>query len=275
MGGGPAEFLGRHLLMGHGLDHVGSGDEHVGRAVHHADEIRDGRRIDGAARARAHDGRELRDHAAGARVAVEDVGVTGQRLDALLDPGSARIVEPDDRRAGLHGQVHDAADLLGVGLRQAAAEDGEVLAEHVDQPALDGAVSGHHTVPVGPVVHHAEVVVAVPDQGADFLEGAFVEQEVEAFAGGELALGVLRLDASWTAAQLGLGAPGVEVGQAIGGSRDGGPVGGGCVGSHGEGELGWGILRPGCRSSSADRPGSASGPRRSYAAPARGPKGPG
>ena len=33
--------------------------------------------------------------------------------DAFLDARAARIVEPDDGAAVLHGQVHDLADLLG------------------------------------------------------------------------------------------------------------------------------------------------------------------
>ena len=79
-------------------------------------------------------------------VAQEDVRVAAERDDALLDSRAAGIVQPDDRRADLHRQVHDLADLLGVGLGQRAAEDGEVLAEDEDQPAVDGAVSGHHAV---------------------------------------------------------------------------------------------------------------------------------
>jgi hypothetical protein len=38
---------------------------------------------------------------------------------------------------------------------------------------------------------HAEIVAAVADQLIGFDEGAFVEEEIDAFAGGELALGVL------------------------------------------------------------------------------------
>ena len=36
-------------------------------------------------------------------------------------------------------EIHDLADLLGVGFRERAAEDGEVLGEDVDQPAVDPA----------------------------------------------------------------------------------------------------------------------------------------
>ena len=49
--------------------------------------------------------------------------------DALLDARAARVVEADDRRAVLHREVHDRADLLRVRLAHRAAEDGEVLGE--------------------------------------------------------------------------------------------------------------------------------------------------
>ena len=80
---------------------------------------------------------DLRHHARGQRVAQEDVGVAAERGDALLDARAAGVVEADDRRAVLHRQVHHLADLLGVGLGQRAAEDGEVLGEDVDQAAVD------------------------------------------------------------------------------------------------------------------------------------------
>ena len=38
---------------------------------------------------------------------------------------------------------------------------------------------------------HAEIAAAVADQLVDFLEGAFVEQQIDALAGGQFAFGVL------------------------------------------------------------------------------------
>ncbi len=52
------------------------------------------------------------------RVAQKDIGVAGERDDALLDARAARIVQPDDRRADAHGGVHDGDDLGGIGLGQ-------------------------------------------------------------------------------------------------------------------------------------------------------------
>ena len=51
--GGAAEFFGGDDLVGHGLHHVGSGDEHVAGVLHHEDEVGHRGRIDVAAGARA------------------------------------------------------------------------------------------------------------------------------------------------------------------------------------------------------------------------------
>ena len=128
------------------LHDVGARDEHVARALDHHREVRHRRRVDRAAGARPEDDRDLGHDARREDVAQEDLRVTAERRDALLDARPARVVEADDRRADLHRQVHDLADLLGVRLGQRAAEDREVLAEDEDEPAVDGAVAGDDAV---------------------------------------------------------------------------------------------------------------------------------
>jgi hypothetical protein len=122
-----AQFLLRDDFVGHRLDHVRAGHEHVRAVLHHEDEVGHRRRIDRAARAGPHDQADLRDHARGVDVALEDLGIAGQRVDAFLDARAAGIVEADHRRADLHRHVHDLADLLRVAFRHRAAEHGEVL----------------------------------------------------------------------------------------------------------------------------------------------------
>ena len=58
----PAELLVRHLFARYGLDDVRAGDVHLPGALRHEDEVCDGRRVDGAARTRAHDDGDLRHH---------------------------------------------------------------------------------------------------------------------------------------------------------------------------------------------------------------------
>ena len=123
-----------------------------------------------------------------------------------MDARAAGIVEPHHRGAHPHGVVHDLADLLRVRLAQRAAEDGEVLAEDEDQAPVDGAPPGDDAIARHALLGHAEVRAAVLDEHVVFLERAVVEQQLQTFAGGKLALGVLSLDPRLAAAQPGAGA---------------------------------------------------------------------
>src|SRR6266852_5462482 len=133
VGHGAAELLLGDFFVGDGFDDVGTGDEHVGSVAGHKNKIGDGGGIDGAAGARTHDRADLRDDAAGQRVAQKNIGVTGKRRDAFLDARAARIVQADDGSAGAHGLIHYFANFQGVGFGERAAEDGEVLGEDVDE----------------------------------------------------------------------------------------------------------------------------------------------
>ncbi len=186
-----AEVLFRDLLVGDGPDDVGTGHEHVARALHHHREVGDGRRVHRPAGARPHDRGDLRDDARRERVAEEDVRVAGERHDAFLDPRAARVVQPDDRAALAHGQVHDLHDLRGVGLGEGPAEHREVLREGVDHAPLDAPEARDDAVAGDHLVLHPEVAAAVRDQLVELLEGAGVEQQFHPLAGRQLALLVL------------------------------------------------------------------------------------
>ena len=88
---GAAELLRRDYFVGHGLHHVGTGDEHVAGFAHHENEIRHGRRIDVAARAWSHDDGNLRNDAGGDHVALEHLAVAAERGDAFLDARAAGV----------------------------------------------------------------------------------------------------------------------------------------------------------------------------------------
>ncbi len=188
--------------MRDGLDDVGAGDEHVARLLHHQDEVGDGGRIDGAAGARSHDRGDLRDHARGQRVAKKDVGVAAEGDDAFLNARAAGVVQADDRRAVLHRQIHDLHDLRGVRFRERSAEDGEVLREGIDQPPLHSAVAGDDAVAGDALLVHPEIAGAMDDELIELLERSRIEQQRDALARGELALGVLTIDARLPATEL-------------------------------------------------------------------------
>ncbi len=205
VGHGSAELVFGDLFVGDGLDDVGAGDEHVGRVLDHEDEVGDGGGVDGSSGAGAHDGGDLRDDAAGERVAEEDVGVSGEGHDAFLDAGTAGVVEADDGSADAHGGVHELDDFGGVGFGERAAEDGEVLREDEDETAFDASVAGDEAVAEELLLLHAEVGAAVRDHLVGLFEGAFVEKELDALTGRHLALLTLRCYAGFASAGLGEG----------------------------------------------------------------------
>src|SRR5690606_3426584 len=156
------------FLTGDRLDDVGAGDEHLAGLVDHHHEVGECGGVDVSACGRAHDQRDLRDHARGLDVAVEDLAVEAERNDTLLDACARALVDADQWTAGLEGQIHHLDDLLAEDLAEAAAEYSDVLAEDAHFAAVDGAVTGHHTVAEWTILLQAEVHAAVPGQGVEF-----------------------------------------------------------------------------------------------------------
>ena len=76
-------------------------------------------------------------------------------------------------------------------LGERAAEDGEVLGEDVDEPAVDAAGAGDDAVTGIYLLLEAEGGGAVSDEAVELDEAAGVEEQIQPLAGGELALLVL------------------------------------------------------------------------------------
>src|SRR5439155_27085764 len=174
--------------------YIGARDEHVRAPLDHQDEIRQHGGVDGAARARAHDQAELRDHARALHVPPEDLRVARQGDYALLDASATRVVDPDHLAAELRGQVHDLADLVGKDLGEAAAEDGEVLREDEDPAAKDRPVARDHRVAVRATLSHPELGLPVPDVAVELDERAGIEQLLGPLPRQQLPLAALSLD---------------------------------------------------------------------------------
>ena len=188
---GAAQLLEVHLLAGGHPHHLGTGDEHVSNLAHHEDEIGDCRGVDSTAGTGAGNHRELGHHPAAANVAIEDVGVPGQRDDPLLDPGPGAVVDPDDRGTGALGQLHHLADLLGKGLPQGAAHEGGVVGEDEDLPPPDQAVAGDHPISERPPLGHVELGGAMDHEGVQLHKAPLIEEPADPLPGGQLALAPL------------------------------------------------------------------------------------
>lgn len=76
-------------------------------------------------------------------------------------------------------------------LAERSAEDAEIMGVDEDPSSVDPSPSGHHPVGVRPLVCHAETGGPVPAERFDLGESACIEQDVDAFASGELASGML------------------------------------------------------------------------------------
>ena len=83
--------------------------------------------------------------------------------------------------------------LLSEHLAEGAAEHGEVLAGHEHLAAVDVAPAGDDAVGVGALIE-ADIVRPVAGEHVELVEGALVEQVLDALAGQHLALVVLPLD---------------------------------------------------------------------------------
>ena len=140
-----------------------------------------------------------------------------------MNPGAARVVDPDQGAAELRRQIHDLADFLRKDLAQRTAEDGEILGKDEDLATEDRAVAGDDRVAVGSPLEHAEARFAMPDVAVELEERAGIEQFFHSLAGEQLPLLALSRNRALAArmprllAQLGelaqLGAGGIGFGR--------------------------------------------------------------
>ena len=143
-----AQGLAGDGLAGDGVDHLRAGDEHLADLLGHEDEVSDAGGVDRAAGAGAQDHRDLGDAAGGPGIAIEDVAVAGQRVDALLDARAAGIVYGDKGAFFAHGPVQAHGDVFAVLQAQRAALEGEVLGRDNHPLAGDLALADVDAVPV-------------------------------------------------------------------------------------------------------------------------------
>ena len=115
-------------------------------------------------------------------------------MSVYLNPGSAGVVESDNRSPDEDRLVHHLANLLGVGHGQGAAEHREVLAEDVGPPAVDEPVAGDHRVPGDLLLLHPEVGAGVLHEHVVLHEGPRVQQHGDPLPGSQLPFLVLRVN---------------------------------------------------------------------------------
>ena len=130
------------------------------------------------------DDRDLRDHAGEQHVVVEDPAVAGQRVDALLDPGAAGVVDEDERacRSSAHACIIAATLSECTSPAEPPATVKSWLATWTGRPST---VPAPVTTPSAgrSVLGHPEVGRLVLGEHAGLLEAARVEQARRAARG--------------------------------------------------------------------------------------------
>ena len=158
---GSAEFFRGDNLVSHRLDHIGSGDVHIGGALHHEHKIRQGRTIDRSSGTGPHDGRDLGHDPRSLGVTPKNLRIAAHAGDALLNARAARVFEPDHWHSRLDSQIHHLADFLRVGFGETAPKHGEVLGKQIHWPTIDQGVTSHYAVPQDLLFPHSKVRATV------------------------------------------------------------------------------------------------------------------
>ena len=200
MGCGPAQFFGTDLFVGHGFDHIGTGNEHIGSLFHHKNPIGDGRGIDSPSGTRPHDHRQLGNQTGGLDIAVKDIGIARQGGHAFLNAGPARIVQTHHRNPNAQGKVHELDDFFGMGFGQGASEDREVLGKNGDALTIHGAQTRNHPIPQIDLLLQTKISATMGYQPAHFFERTRVQQNLQALPRAQFAFAVLGLHAGGSSA---------------------------------------------------------------------------
>lgn len=132
---------------------------------------------------------------------VEDVTEASKGGYALLDAGTARVIDGDDGRSHFESEFLNFHDFVSRRASERATVNGEVERVNEDESSVNFAVARYDAVAKEDILVHAEVVASVRDKLVDFDEGAFVKKHVNAFTSGLFTFLVLLVDARLTASQ--------------------------------------------------------------------------
>ena len=177
---GPAYLLAGDFFSGDGLDDGRTGDVHDTRPFDHEDVVGERGAVHGASGGGTRYDGDLRHHSARHGVPEKDLAVAVERVDGLLDPRSAAVVDTHHGTARAHGHVHDLADLRRVHLAQRTTEHGEVLAVDAHFPTVHQSPSDDDSVSVVHRLLQSEVHAPVTHELVHLDEGPRVQQPPDA-----------------------------------------------------------------------------------------------
>ena len=176
---GSAEILGRNRFVGNLLYNLGSCNEHVADVVDHEYEVGNAGRVNSAAGTGTCDDRNLGNAARSCGVCKKDVAVRSKRSNALLNTGSAGIVDADQRTTVFASHINYGSDLLSVVMTEGSAGHSEILRIYAYASAIDRAVACDDTVVRKGAALKSELCVDIGDTGTYFAERAFVKKSID------------------------------------------------------------------------------------------------
>jgi len=193
-----------NFFVGDGFHHIGSGDEHERLLFEHENKISDGRGIHRAPCTGSKDEGDLGNDARSACILQEDFAVGRQRINAFLNTRAAGIIHTNQGGAVFNCQFHQFGYFQTMGFAQRTAENGEILGVEVYQTPVDLAPASYDAVGERMILGHIESSAAVGNENIHFVEGAGVQQGVDALARTQLSFFVLIFQTADTACQQGL-----------------------------------------------------------------------
>ena len=180
-----AQLFHRDLLAEHGFNYFRTRDEHLRDIFNYEYEVGQRRRVNGATCTRSENDRYLRNHTARKRIPEKYFAVTGQCVHALLNTGSTRVVDTDQRNTHIQCIVHDFGDLAGVHETERTAGDRKVLCEDRNRLSANHSGTDNHSVARERFVLHTEIPTVMFYENIVFMERVFIQQSDDPLASRE------------------------------------------------------------------------------------------
>ena len=162
--------------MGNGFYHIGSGYKHVTFILNHKNKIGDSRRINRSTSGWPHDGRNLRNNTTGQGIPQENIRVSAQTHNPLLDTRAAGIVEPDNWHTNFHGNIHYFHNFARVSFGQATSQNGKILTEYHYRTAINGSETGDDPIRPKPFFVQAKFPKTMAYQHIHFLKAPLIQK---------------------------------------------------------------------------------------------------
>ena len=171
-----------HILVGHSLNHVGTRYKHLALLFHHQDEVGESRAIAGTTSTRPENGTDLGNDARCHHISPEDVGKTSEGLHTLLDAGTTRIIQSDDRGTVLQCQILHLGYLLGIGCRERTTQHGKVEGIDKDDTPVNLTITRDDAIAFDAFLLHAKVGATMHHMLVHFHKSATVKQRFYSFS---------------------------------------------------------------------------------------------